>query len=54
MTANQILVLILIVWVLTPSKKRFFFFRLESIYGGRESEDGEGGFVKYASVIPLN
>ena len=47
-TINQIFLLILIVWVLTLSKK-VVFFSLKPIYGG-----SDGGFLKYMSVISLN
>ena len=45
---NQFFLLILIVRVLTVSKKTAFF-SLKPIYGG-----GDGGFLKYMTVIPLN
>ena len=47
-TTNQFFLLILVVWVLAVSKETVFF-SLRPIYGG-----GDGSFLKYMSVIPLN
>ena len=47
-TTDQLFRLILIVWVLTLSKKTVFF-SLKPIYGS-----GDGGLLKYVSMIQLN